>query len=85
MEQFGRCERQVHTCTVCVRCLTPVVTRLLRCRCGGVRRDFLVEFLFWASLTGTHLSRFAEDLIIYSSKEFGCARRVLCCYSVSSL
>ena len=33
--------------------------------------DFLVEFLFWASLTSTHLSRFAEDLIIYSSKEFG--------------
>ncbi|XP_078598355.1 argininosuccinate lyase-like [Branchiostoma floridae x Branchiostoma japonicum] len=33
-------------------------------------RDFVVEFLFWASLTATHLSKWAEDLIIYSSKEF---------------
>ncbi|XP_055996779.1 argininosuccinate lyase-like isoform X2 [Ostrea edulis] len=34
-------------------------------------RDFVAEFLFWASLVGTHLSRWAEDLILYSSKEFG--------------
>jgi argininosuccinate lyase len=34
-------------------------------------RDYLVEFLFWASLTQIHLSRLAEDLIIYSSREFG--------------
>ncbi|GFR61625.1 argininosuccinate lyase [Elysia marginata] len=34
-------------------------------------RDFIVEFLFWASLLGVHLSRWAEDLILYSSKEFG--------------
>jgi len=34
-------------------------------------RDFIIEFLFWASLTGVHLSRIAEDLIIYGSKEFG--------------
>jgi argininosuccinate lyase len=27
--------------------------------------------LFWASLTAVHLSRLAEDLILYSSKEFG--------------
>ncbi|XP_022918642.2 argininosuccinate lyase [Onthophagus taurus] len=33
-------------------------------------RDFIVEFLFWASLTGIHLSRFAEDLILFSTKEF---------------
>ncbi|CAH1801872.1 unnamed protein product [Owenia fusiformis] len=33
-------------------------------------RDFVVEFLFWASLTSTHLSRWAEDLILYCSKEF---------------
>ena len=26
--------------------------------------------LNWASLTGIHLSRFAEDLIVYSTKEF---------------
>jgi len=34
-------------------------------------RDYLVEFLFWASLTQIHLSRLAEDLIVYSSREFG--------------
>ena len=34
-------------------------------------RDFIAEFLFWATLTMLHLSRLAEDLIIYSSREFG--------------
>lgn len=34
-------------------------------------RDFVAEFLFWASLTMLHLSRWSEDLIIYSSREFG--------------
>ncbi|CAG5118915.1 unnamed protein product [Candidula unifasciata] len=34
-------------------------------------RDFVAEFLFWASLVGVHLSRWAEDLILYSTKEFG--------------
>jgi len=34
-------------------------------------RDFVAEFLFWASLTMVHISRFAEDLIIYSTGEFG--------------
>ncbi|ELT94555.1 hypothetical protein CAPTEDRAFT_159436 [Capitella teleta] len=33
-------------------------------------RDFVVEILMWASLNATHLSRLAEDLIIYSTKEF---------------
>lgn len=28
------------------------------------------EFLFWASLCMTHLSRMAEDLILYGTKEF---------------
>lgn len=34
-------------------------------------RDYLVEFLSWASLTQIHLSRLAGDLILYSSREFG--------------
>eukprot|EP00940_MAST-03C_sp_MAST-3C-sp2_P002796 g2796.t1 len=34
-------------------------------------RDFIAEFHFWAALSGVHLSRWAEDLIIYSSREFG--------------
>lgn len=34
-------------------------------------RDHLVEFLSWAAITQMHLSRLAEDLILYSSREFG--------------
>jgi len=34
-------------------------------------RDFVAEFLFWAALLQTHLSRLAEDLILWSSAEFG--------------
>lgn len=38
---------------------------------GVADRDFIVEWLMWATLTLTHMSRFAEDLIIYSTSEFG--------------
>ncbi|KAI1903463.1 hypothetical protein AGOR_G00027450 [Albula goreensis] len=34
------------------------------------QRDFVAEFLFWSSLCLSHLSKMAEDLIIYSTKEF---------------
>lgn len=34
-------------------------------------RDFVVESLFWCSLFMNHISRFSEDLIIYSTAEFG--------------
>ncbi len=34
-------------------------------------RDFVAELLFAGTLIGLHLSRLAEDLIIYSSAEFG--------------
>jgi argininosuccinate lyase len=34
-------------------------------------RDFIAEFIFTASLTMMHLSRFCEDLILWSSNEFG--------------
>lgn len=34
-------------------------------------RDFVVETLFWSSLFMNHISRFSEDLIIYSTAEFG--------------
>ena len=33
-------------------------------------RDFAVEFCFVASLAGVHLSRLAEDIILWSSSEF---------------
>jgi len=34
-------------------------------------RDFAVEFLFAASLTAIHLSRLAEELVLWSSDRFG--------------
>ncbi|KAF0774665.1 hypothetical protein AaE_001636 [Aphanomyces astaci] len=33
-------------------------------------RDFIVEFLFWASMTMIHFSQLAEDLIIYNTLKF---------------
>lgn len=34
-------------------------------------RDFVAEFLFCAALIGVHLSRLAEDMVLYSTAEFG--------------
>ena len=38
---------------------------------GVGNRDFAAELLFWAALTGVHLSKLAEALILYSTNEFG--------------
>ena len=37
-------------------------------------RDFIAEMLFTLALTAVHLSRLAEDLILYGSSEFGFVR-----------
>lgn len=37
-------------------------------------RDFVIEFLAAAAICGMHLSRLAEDLILWSSAEFGFVR-----------
>ena len=37
-------------------------------------RDFVAELLFTGALIGTHLSRLAEDLVFYSSAEYGFVR-----------
>ena len=37
-------------------------------------RDFIAELLFSLALLGAHLSRLAEDLILYGSSEFGFVR-----------
>lgn len=34
-------------------------------------RDYVVEVLFWSTLFMNHISRLSEDLIIYSTAEFG--------------
>ncbi|KAH9254815.1 argininosuccinate lyase [Batrachochytrium salamandrivorans] len=33
-------------------------------------RDFICDFVYWASMTGIHLSRWSEDVIIFATKEF---------------
>ena len=63
----------------------PVSRELLRQRLGFAAisansvdavadRDFVAETLFVLTLLGTHLSRLAEDLILFGSAEFGFAR-----------
>ncbi|KAI9904996.1 hypothetical protein N3K66_001525 [Trichothecium roseum] len=37
-------------------------------------RDFLIDFLVWNSIFANHISRWAEDLIIYSTSEFSFLR-----------
>jgi argininosuccinate lyase len=37
-------------------------------------RDFALEFLALASITGTHLSRMAEEIVIWSTPQFGFVR-----------
>jgi len=34
-------------------------------------RDFIAEFMMWATLVLSHISKIAEDLVIYSTAEFG--------------
>jgi argininosuccinate lyase len=34
-------------------------------------RDYVAEFLAWAALVQVHLSSLAEDLVVWSSREFG--------------
>lgn len=34
-------------------------------------RDLVCDFMYWCNMVMIHLSRICEDLIIYSSKEFG--------------
>ncbi len=34
-------------------------------------RDFMLEFLSWGAILGIHISRLAEDLILWSTGEFG--------------
>lgn len=41
---------------------------------GTADRDFVIETLQWGSMLMIHLSRLAEDLILYSTAEFGFVR-----------
>ena len=48
-------------------------------------RDFVVETMQWGAMLMAHMSRWAEDLIIYSSAEFGFVRLADAYSSGSSL
>ncbi len=37
---------------------------------GVSNRDYIAEILFWAALLGVHFSRWAETLILWSTREF---------------
>jgi len=37
-------------------------------------RDFALDFLYFAAVLGAHLSRFCEELVLWSSAEFGFVR-----------
>ena len=37
-------------------------------------RDFILDFLYFASVLGTHLSRLSEELVLWSSSEFNFVR-----------
>lgn len=37
-------------------------------------RDFVIEFRAWNSILANHVSRWAEDLVIYSTSEFSFVR-----------
>lgn len=37
-------------------------------------RDFVLDFLYFAAVLGMHLSRFCEELVLWSSAEFGFIR-----------
>ncbi|KAJ9062748.1 argininosuccinate lyase [Entomophthora muscae] len=52
---------------------------------GVSDRDFIIEFLFWASMTMLHVSQISEDLILWSTAEFGFVQLHECYTTGSSL
>ncbi|MCC7519322.1 MAG: argininosuccinate lyase [Verrucomicrobiae bacterium] len=84
--RFADCARRAGECPLGAGALAGTglrIRRALTARLLGFRapsansmdavsdRDFAAEFLFAAALTGVHLSRLAEDLILWSTVEFG--------------
>ena len=85
-ERFGDCERRAEISPLGAGALAGAGYNLDRVQVAealGLRgitansmdavsdRDAVVEFTFAAALTQTHLSRLAEELVIWSSAEFG--------------
>lgn len=49
-----------------IKCLLLVFLSLILSLC-----IVSVEYMFWSSLLSVHLSKLAEDLVLFSSREFG--------------
>jgi len=47
-------------------------------------RDFVIELIGWGALLMAHLSRFAEDLIVYGTQEFGFVKLADACAARNS-
>jgi len=85
LERFHDCAQRADTCPLgsgalagtSLRIDRKLTAKLLDFRAPTTNsmdaisdRDFVAEFLFAAALTGVHLSRLAEDFILWSSAEF---------------
>uniref|UniRef100_A0A8C1Q5R9 Argininosuccinate lyase n=1 Tax=Cyprinus carpio TaxID=7962 RepID=A0A8C1Q5R9_CYPCA len=55
---------------LCIYNFKRILYGLLRLNLFNQKYNKNTEFLFWASMCLTHLSKMAEDLILYSTKEF---------------
>uniref|UniRef100_A0A8C1X443 Argininosuccinate lyase n=1 Tax=Cyprinus carpio TaxID=7962 RepID=A0A8C1X443_CYPCA len=55
---------------LCIYNFKRILLGLLRLNLFNQKYNKNTEFLFWASMCLTHLSKMAEDLILYSTKEF---------------
>ncbi|MBN1765933.1 MAG: argininosuccinate lyase [Sedimentisphaerales bacterium] len=88
-ERFADCFKRVNVCPLGSGALAGSSLPLDRARVAEILgfnqitrnsldsvsdRDFCAEYVFAAGLTAMHLSRLAEDWIIYSSKEFSFIR-----------
>jgi len=85
-ERFSNCAHRADVCPLgsgAIAGTSLPIDRKMTARLLGFRevsansmdavsdRDFVAEFIFVTALTGVHLSRLAEDLILWSSNEFG--------------
>jgi len=87
--RFADCRRRLNECPLGAAALAgtafPIDREMTAAALGFDRpaansldavsdRDFAIEFLAAASLAGTHLSRFAEEIVLWSSDAFGFIR-----------
>jgi argininosuccinate lyase len=87
--RFADCRRRLNECPLGAAALAgtafPIDREATAAALGFARpaansldavsdRDFAIEFLAAASLAGMHLSRFAEEIVLWSSEAFGFIR-----------